>query len=572
MLSQLHIENIAIIDCLDVFFEKGLNVLTGETGAGKSIMIDSINMALGERTSRELIRSGQDKALVEALFYVHNSSIYDVLIEYGINIEEDNTLLICREISSEGKNVCRINGRLVTTSILREIGRLIVNIHGQHDNQSLLQSDKHIDFLDIYAGNELLEIKNQYKTVYQELSSLNLQINKINTNEQEREKKLDLYQFQLNEIDTAKLITSEEETLTEKRLLLNNAEKLMTAVSNAYVLLYTGGEKGISVHDGVAEALKDLGEVARYDKRLNQTYKSLEDLSFQFNELVYELRDYRQNIEYDPIMLESLEQRLDLIYKLKRKYGSTIQEILNYRDVIKQELDDFSNCEEKLLELSKKKHEAVKKLRDFAGKLSEMRLEAAQRLEEKIMKELQELDMNKTHFKVQVDKILDKEGKDEFSQQGCDKVEFLISTNPGEPLKPLVKIASGGEMSRIMLAIKTILADIDVVDTLIFDEVDTGVSGRAAQKVAEKLSLVAQKKQVLCITHLPQIASMADQHYLIEKTVFQDKSVAQVHKLSLQHRKKELARILGGAVITDLTLQHAEEMIAIADNVKKNLA
>ncbi|WHH59629.1 DNA repair protein RecN [Petroclostridium sp. X23] len=571
VLSQLHIENIAIIEKLDVYFDEGLNVLTGETGAGKSIIIDSINMVLGERTSRELIRSGQDKAVVEALFYIHSGSIKDALNEYGIAPDDDGALLICREIASEGKNVCRVNGRLVTTAILKEIGRYMVNIHGQHDNQSLLQIDKHIDFLDIFAGSQLIKTREQYDTVYQKSRSLETEIKKISGDEREKERKIDLLQFQLNEIDNAKLKPGEIEELTERRLQLGNAEKIMSSVSEAYVLLYTGGKMGASVHDNMAEVLKQLGEVERFDKKLNVMFKSLEELSFQFSELVYELRDYRENIEYDPAALECLEQRLDLIYKLKRKYGSSIEDILNYRDKIKQELDKLFSSEEKLLDLNNALNETRKQLQHLAGQLSAMRLEAARSLEERIIKELRELDMNKTRFKVQVDQMITKDGGYEFNRQGYDKVEFLISTNAGEPLRPLAKIASGGEMSRIMLAIKTVLSDIDEVNTLIFDEVDTGVSGRAAQRIAEKLSLIAQKKQVLCITHLPQIACMADQHYLIEKVVSDDKSTTHIEKLTQQNRKKELARIIGGALVTDLTLQHAEEMISIANKIKKDL-
>ncbi|WP_094546971.1 DNA repair protein RecN [Petroclostridium xylanilyticum] len=568
MLSQLYIENVAIIDKMNVSFEEGLNVLTGETGAGKSIIIDSINMVLGERTSRDLIRSGEEKAVVEALFYIHSETISDMLGQLGIELEEDNALLISREITSGGKNVCRINGRIVTSSMLKDIGKYIVNIHGQHDNQALLQWDKHIDFLDRYGGSELLKVKADYQQVYEEVSNIKSEIRRISGDERERERKIDLLQFQLEEIEKAKLKRGEEEELTSQKLLLSNAEKLMNSVSNVYTILYTGNSKGNSVHDSIAEALKNLGEVERFDSKLSQYYKNLEEISYQLDELVHDIRDYRDNLEFDPAMLETIEQRLDLIFKLKRKYGSSVEEILDYQCRIRRELEEIFSSEERLVRLNSRLSESVKKLERLADELSYHRVNVARSLEQKIMKELHDLDMNKTQFKVKVEKLYDRSGNYEFSQQGYDRVEFLISTNPGEPLKPLVKIASGGEMSRIMLAIKTILADTDEVNTLVFDEIDIGVSGRAAQKIAEKLSLVAKKKQILCITHLPQIASMADHHYLIEKSVSGDKSATTVQKLTLQNRRKELARIIGGAVITDLTLKHAEEMINIARQIK----
>ncbi|MDK2933371.1 MAG: repair protein RecN [Clostridiales bacterium] len=570
MLSQLHIENVAIINTIDVEFEKGLNILTGETGAGKSIIIDSINMILGERTSRELIRSGAKKAIVEALFHVSSEDTVNLLEQSGIELEEDNTLLISREIIYSGKNACRINGRIVTSSMLKEIGRLLVNIHGQHDNQALLQWEKHIEFLDRYAGSKLIEIKSQYQKVYEQVNRIRAEIRRISGDERERERKLDLLKFQLEEIEKANLQKGEEEELTSKKLFLSNTEKLITAISNVYSILYSGNRTSASVHDNIADALKNLGEVEQFDPQLKQYYKTLETITYELDELVHDIREYRDNLEYDPGLLETLEQRLDLIFKLKRKYGSSIEEILEYKNKIRKEFQDLLNSEEKLKALNLELDKNMRELEELADKLFQLRVEAAQMLEKAIVNELRDLDMNKVKFKVQVKKIYNKLGDYEFSMNGYDRVEFLISTNPGEPVKPLVKIASGGEMSRIMLAIKTILADIDDVNTLVFDEIDIGVSGRAAQKIAEKLSRIAQKKQVLCITHLPQIASMADHHYLIEKNMANDQYSTTVQKLTSHNRKEELARIIGGAVITDLTLKHAEEMIDIANKIKQN--
>ncbi|NLY43560.1 MAG: DNA repair protein RecN [Clostridiaceae bacterium] len=567
MLSQLHIENVAIVDKIDICFEKGLNVLTGETGAGKSIIIDSINMVLGERTSRDLIRSGEDKAVVEALFYVDSESACEMLAQMGIELDDDRALLISREITATGRNVCRVNGRIVTSAMLREISKYLVNIHGQHDNQALLQWDKHIEFLDRYAGDELLKIKEDYQQVYEKIRGLENEMRKISGDERELERKIDLLQFQLEEIEKAKLKPGEEEELTSQRLLMSNTEKIMQSVSNAYDILYTGS-RSTSVYDGISEALKNLGEVERFDERLRKFYKALEDISYQLDDVIRDIRDYRDYLEYDPALLESIEQRLDLLFKLKRKYGSTIEEVLDYCNKVKKELEDIFNREERRKKLEGEIEKYTNRLEQLGEMLSQCRKEAAKELEQKIINELKDLDMNKVRFKVKVDKMWDKSGSIEFTRQGCDRVEFLISTNVGEQLKPLAKIASGGEMSRIMLAIKTVLADADEVNTLIYDEIDIGVSGRAAQKIAEKLSYAAQKKQILCVTHLAQIACMADHHYLIEKNTHENRSITSVQKLTLQNRKKELARIIGGAAITDLTLKNAEEMIRMAEEVK----
>jgi len=569
MLSQLHIENIAVISSTDINFHEGLNILTGETGAGKSIIIDSINMILGERASRDLIRTGKDKAIVEALFYISSRDVIERLAEMGIEVEEDGSLLISRELTSSGKNICRINGRMVTTTMLRNIGKFIVNIHGQHDNQELLQPDKHVEYLDRFGGEELLEAKKAYESAYRDFNNVRNEIKRLSGDDRERERKIDLLQFQLEEIENAKLKPGEEEELSEQRRFLSNAEKIISSVNRIYELLYTGGNRGLSVQDGFAEILKEFEEVVKYEPKLAEHYKNLEEIGYQIQEIAYDLRDYRDNFEYDQSMLESVEQRLDTIFKLKRKYGATIDEILEYRDKIKNELEEILSSEERLHELHKKLEDTLKILEEFGNKLSFYREKAASVLREKVMNELKELDMDKVQFQVDVKKQYNQNREIQFYANGCDKVEFLISTNPGEPLKPLIKIASGGELSRIMLAIKTVLADSDEVNTLIFDEIDTGVSGRAAQKIAEKLSHIGQKKQVLCITHLAQIASMADYHYLIEKNIYKEEANTTVKLLNAEKRKEELARIIGGAEITDLTLQHAEEMIQMADKLKQ---
>jgi len=569
MLAQLHIENIAVISKVDVDFHEGLNILTGETGAGKSIIIDSINMILGERTSKDLIRAGKDKAVVEALFYINSENIIEKLSEMGIEVEEDGALLISREMMSSGKNVCRINGRIVTTAMLRDISKLIVNIHGQHDNQELLQPDKHAEYLDKFGGNELLEIKRKYEQTYKEVHAIKNEIKGISGDDRERERKIDLLQFQIEEIDNARLKPGEDKELSEKRLFLSNAEKVINSVNRVYERLYTGDHKGLSIYDGFSEILMELDEVKKYEPKLAEHYKLIEDMSYQIQEMVHDIRNYRDNFEYDPNMLVEIEQRLDDIYKLKRKYGNTVEEILEYSQKIKEELNQMLNSEERLSLLNKELEIALARLTEQGNELSECRQKAAGMLREKIMNELQDLDMKQVEFSVGIEKAYNKDGELIFYPNGFDKIEFLISTNPGEPLKSLIKVASGGELSRIMLAIKTVLSDSDEVATLIFDEIDTGVSGRAAQKIAEKLSHIARKKQVICITHLSQIASMADHHYLIEKNLYQDEVATTVKRLDHESRKKELARIIGGAVITELTVKHAEEMIEIADKFKQ---
>ncbi len=600
MLYRLHIENVAVIDEVDVEFSEGFNVLTGETGAGKSIIIDSINMVLGERTSRDLIRSGKDKALVEALFYLESevlrelSKILNLDLEMDANANDnansdsegdgdsargnvvvngdadDNAFIVTREIASNGRNVCKVNGRIVTSSILKDIGRIIVNIHGQHDNQALLQSDKHIDFLDSYAGKGLLDIKKEYKKLYDETNKIKSEIKSISIDEREKERRIDLLSFQLKEINSAKLISGEEEALETSLKLSSNSEKIMSVVSDAYEKLYSGSHSVSPVHDNLAAIIKELSEIVSFDSELQRYYEGLEEISYQIDEFANEIREYRDRFEFDPSQLQALEQRMDVIFKLKRKYGSSIDEVLQYGDDIEAELQEITFAEENLQKLSEQLEENIKLMTMYANKMSENRQKASAILGENIIAELKDLDMAGTVFEVNIEKCVDVNGRMSFTGDGIDKIEFIISTNPGEPLKPLSKIASGGEMSRIMLAIKKVLADTDRVNTLIFDEIDNGVSGRAANKIANKLSFVSKNKQVLCITHLPQIASMADHHYLIQKNVIDEKSSTIVKKLDNSSRKNEIARIIGGETLTDLALKHAEEMINIANKNKQS--
>jgi len=559
MLTRLHIKNIAVIDEVDIEFKNGFNVLTGETGAGKSIVIDSINMVLGERTSKDLIRNGEKKAIVEAMFDISSQKVIESLNELGIEAE-DGSLLIYRDINVDGKGSCRINGQIATTGMVKEIARLLINIHGQNDNQALLMPSKHIEFLDSYAGNS--NLLNEYHSLYLELKQIEKKMKECEIDEQEKERKIDLLQFQIDEITSAKLTKGEEEALIERREFVGSASKIIAALENARALLYDGDNYSKSVHDALAEVIDGFAEISKYDSKLNEFYEALNSIAIELDDIIYQTRDYAENIEYDQKELDDIELRLDLIHKLKRKYGNSIESILEYNEKIQNELDQIIKSDELYQKLENDYRQTVDKLKEIAEKLNKSRVSAAATLEGKIMSELSDLDMTKVKFKVDIRPV-------GLTHSGSDEVEFLISTNPGEPLKPLSKIASGGEMSRIMLAIKSILADSDDVETLIFDEIDTGVSGRAAQKIAEKISKISTKKQILCITHLAQIASMADSHFLIEKTVKEDKTSTVVSEMDEEMRQKELARIIGGAFITDLTMQNAREMLDMANTLKK---
>ncbi|MCX7710372.1 MAG: DNA repair protein RecN [Clostridia bacterium] len=570
MLLQLQIHNIALIDKVNIELDAGLNVLTGETGAGKSIIIDSINAILGERLSKDLIRTGTEKATVEAVFQVDNTTFSSLFEELGVEPEEDGTLIISREYSVSGKNSCRINGKMVTVSMLKELGQRLIDIHGQHDNQSLLRVDSHIELLDSFGGSSIEGLKQQYLKCLNDYKETKGKLRSLTGDKNDRERKIDLLKYQIDEIKKARLKVGEEEELNKQRILLSNSEKLMGALSNAYEVLYSGNSIKSSASDNINEALAELNSIIKVDERLAVLAKKLEDLSYQLDDVIEEIRDERDNVEFNPELLEQIEERADLIYKLKRKYGSSIEEVLEYCKKIEAELDETIKSEEIIAGLNEQLKLLNKELFTAAEKLHGARLKACEILENRIGQELGDLEMKKAIFKVSIDfdENLDVNGDRKFTAHGLDKVEFLISPNAGEPLKPLSKIASGGEMSRIMLAIKNILANVDHIPTLIFDEIDIGISGIAAQKVGEKLSAISRSHQVLCVTHLAQIASMADTHYLIEKVSSSDKTVTQVNKLDDGKVKHEIARILGGASISEITLKHAEEMLKNASDFK----
>ena len=550
MLRSLNIKNIAVIEKLDVAFHGGVTAFTGETGAGKSIIIDSINMILGARTSRELVRYGTNKAMVQGVFDP-NPVVKPFLEKNDIDIEEDG-IIITRTLTKDGKSTARINDTVVTLAVLRETADKLINIHGQHDNQALLTPEKHINFLDDYANDaELLE---NYKAVYSQMRELKRKINATALNEKERMQRIDILEYQIKEITNAKLIPGEEDELASQRELLENAEKISSAAEEAYANLYDMND-GRSAYDLISIAVNAVGGISDVSPEIRKVYDRLNDAMYAVEEAAHDIHDFSGNVEYDPQVLNDTEERLDIISRLKKKYGQTIEEINTFGEKAQKELDELLDYDELGEQLKKEFNEVAKKLKRAGIALSDKRRAAARELGDKIEKALSELDMDKSRFEVLV------ETSKNFEPNGIDRVELMISTNPGEPLKPLVKIASGGELSRVMLAIKSILAETDCVGTLIFDEIDTGVSGSASVKIARKLRKIGKTKQVICITHLPQMTAAADNHYLIKKNIKDNMAYTTLKELDQQGRIDEIARIIDGENVTETAKKHAKELL-----------
>lgn len=547
MLSSLHIENIAVIERADILFDRGFNVLTGETGAGKSIVIDAISAILGERTYRDVIRTGTQKAFVSAVFNaVEPLSWFE---ENHISYEDE--LLISREITADGKNVCRVNSQPVSVSVLRQLGMQLINIHGQHDSQQLFDEQTHIQFLDAFAGDS--EALEAYQSEYRKVLELRSEIERLSMDENEKQRRMEMLRYQIAELERAELSEGEDETLETRRKLLQSSEKLMNGLTEAYAALY--GDEDTNGASAMAEdAQYAISRIAKYDDRLEALYASLKDLSFRISDCAEQLRDYKDEFAFSEDELETIEARLDVLHKLKRKYGATCADMLEFLENAKRELGEIEFADDRKQELEMQLSKAERRALEEAEKLHVLRENAAKELEQRILSELEQLDMPKVQFCVQF------EQRDLYTL-GIDDVRFLMSANVGEALKPMSKVASGGELARIMLAMKNVLAEQDAVTTLIFDEVDAGVSGRAAQKVAEKLHLLAQSKQVLCVTHLPQIAAMADCHMLISKAVHDGRTFTSVTPLDFEGRTNEIARIIGGANITETTRLSAAEML-----------
>ena len=549
MLSLLHIENIAVIECADISFNKGFNILTGETGAGKSIVIDAISAILGERAYRDMIRTGTTKASVRAVF----TDVPELGWFSENGVEYDSETIIQREVHLDGKNICRVNGTLVTVTILRKLGLQLINIHGQHDSASLFDENNHLTYLDSFADNGSLLA--DYQEKYEDVAKLHQQIERMTMDEGEKLRRMETLRYQIEEISKANLEAGEDDVLEERRKLLQNAEKLSTGMDTAVDCLY-GGEESDGAASLLAEAERELARLSRYTDAFQELHDRIADLMYQAQDVAEEVRDARDSLSYSADELEKIESRLDVIHRLRRKYGTTCAEILEYLERARQELDEIEFADDHLERLKIKCGKAEKIAWDAALALRNNRKAAAKLLSQRILAELAQLDMPRVQFSCEFTET-------ELAVKGADMVAFYMSANAGEALKPMSKVASGGELARIMLAMKNVLAEKDRIDTLIFDEVDTGVSGRAAQRVAEKLKSVASHKQVLCVTHLPQLAALADTHLLIAKGERGGRTYTTVTPLDLEGRKRELARIIGGANITETTLKSAEEMLSL---------
>ncbi|MBL6466330.1 MAG: DNA repair protein RecN [Peptostreptococcus stomatis] len=559
MIKELYMKNCALIEELRVDFGSKLNILTGETGSGKSIVLEGLNLCLGGKYDRSFLRKDCDRGLVELLIYTDNQKVEDLLNEYSIPYS-DKELLVSRSIFEDGKSTTKLNGRSIRLADLRTIMMTIVDIHSQHQNQALYNRDVHLEFLDLYGKDSLKDIKSKYDASYKKYTDIKSKILELNDNmtERELEREVDLLKYQIDEIEKANLDVDEYEILKVKYKKYSNQDKINTAILTSYDLLRSGD---LGVEDRIGKSLSALGPVADYDIVLEDFVEGLENIMYQLEDLDASMRSYIDKNEYNPQILEEIQLRMDFINTMKRKYGDKIEDILDYKIEMKQRLYNIENREERKLALLKEQEKIEEDLEKIGGELTSSRMKVANLLEESLLKELESLNMKNTKFKV----IFNKVG---YTSSGCDDVEYYVSFNLGENLNPLNKVASGGEMSRFMLAFKKILSDVDKIETMIFDEIDTGISGRAAQVVGEKLAEMASYKQLICITHLPQIAAFADDHYYIEKNVENERTFTSIRNLSYQDRQEEIARLISGKIITEKTLEHSHEMIELAKKTK----
>ena len=555
MILEMYMKNCALIEESRLTINSGLNILTGETGAGKSIIIEALGLCLGEKYDRSFLRKGTDKGVCEILVSSKSSNLKEVLDKYDIDYDDDE-IIITRGIYSDGKSVARINGRTVKVSILKEVACTIVDLHSQHQNQVLLNKDTHIRFLDLFGEKDIQKLKANYKESYNEFNKIKKELNDLNENKDDMEiqREIDLIKFQINEIDAANLNPEEYEDLKSQRELCRNSEKIYNNLSLSYEKLYEGN---INAVDLIGMASKELSDIASYDKNISEYSENIERIMYELQDISREIRDYKENISFNPYEMEEIEQRIDQINNLRRKYGNSIKDIFEYRQKIQNRLDEILNRDEKVVALKAELEKLESVLYDKAKEVSKARKKVAVDLQDVLIEELHSLNMKNVVFEVSFREI-------PFNQNGCDDVEFMASFNLGEDIKPIYKVASGGEMSRFMLAFKTILADIDEIDTLVFDEIDTGISGIAAQIVGEKLSKIGKKKQVMCITHLPQIAANGHTHYRIEKNTSNNRTYTNIKELTFDERIDEIARLIAGNNITEKTIEHAHEIIELA--------
>ncbi|MFW5999268.1 MAG: DNA repair protein RecN [Halanaerobiaceae bacterium] len=565
MLENLKVKNFAIIEELEINLTSGLNVMTGETGAGKSIIIGALDMLLGGRASRDVIRGDAERAYIEAVFEPKKLDlINERLEEAGIEPEEEMVLLT-REIRETGRNRSRINGQLATLSMVNSISEYLVDIHGQHEHQSLLKTSLHLELLDAYIGREATELKEELAEIYGKIREIEENLSDFNIDEAERARQLDLLEFQIKEIEEADLQEGEIEELRNQYSRLSHTEDIFTVCGSIFQGLDGEQYENSGILDRLGGFMKQLEDIREYDKQLDKLYQQMQDVFYQLQDLSFSLRDYYEGLEYNEAEVEKIGERLDHIHRLQEKYGKTVADILNYKQKMAEQRKKLLSRDERKEELQAEKRSLEAKYDKLAAELSDLRRKQAKEFSRRIKKELTDLALADAVFSVDFSRCSRSPG-------GIDRVEFMISPNPGEELKPLAKIASGGELSRIMLAIKTITADVDRVETLIFDEVDSGVGGKTAQKMAEKLASIGQGKQILCITHLPQIASMADSHYYINKISEGERTYTDIYRLDRDGIKEELARMLGGVELTDTTLEHAGEMLRLARERKEKIS
>lgn len=537
MITNLHIKNIGIIDEIEIDIGKGLNVLTGETGAGKSLILGSLNIISGGRFSKEMIRKGENNSFIEVCLYEPEN-------EHSI----DGTIIISREINVNGKNMCKINGRMVTVNELKEFMKKIIEIHGQNDSQNLLDNKEHIKYLDNYTGKELKKLKEEYQKQYNRYNEIKKELKENYGDEKERQRKIDLLKYQYEEIENANLIDGEEEELNSKQRKILNSEKIAKTLSEVDILI---GENAVDI---LSNSIRNLEKIENIDEKYQETINNLKSAYYEIQEVSRDISNYKEDVYFDENEQKEVEERIDLIYSLKRKYGNSIEEIQKYKEEVKEEIYRIENLEEYTNKLKEEQNKIEKNLNDLAQIMHNMREENAKKLAKEINSNLQDLEMKNAKISIHVNYI-----EDEYYENGKDKVVFYIKTNVGEDEKELSKIASGGEMSRIMLAIKTVLASTDNIPVLVFDEIDTGISGKAANAVAEKLSKISEKHQVMCISHLPNIAAVADSHYFISKNIVNDRTSTSVKQLTEKEIIKEIARISSGEV-NDIAIKYAEKL------------
>ncbi len=564
MLVELNIKNFAIIEDLKVNFTKGLNIITGETGAGKSILIEAIGIILGSRSNREFVQTGYDKAVLEGVFYIEDlTSIRPFLEEYSIDVDDDNLLIITKEIYLNSPSLSRVNGRNLNLSMLKNLTKKLVDIFGQHEHQSLLDISNHQILVDSFGDEELLDLKSKIKLYYEELMAEKKKLKDFTMDSGERDREIDILRFQVQEIDDAKLTSKDEYDIENEHRKLSNINEISRGIEEALAYINDDNYNFQGVLNLINKSISLLNGAKKFDNKIEDWCKRLEGINYELQDLNRELFNYLENVDVDQERLNFLNERINLVNKLKKKYGNNIDSIMDFREKSKEKLEKLLDFEREFEVTNKRIVELEDKLVKHSKELSNIRKKIAKILEVKVKEELNALNMKKVDFSVNFGKGT------EFSSEGYDKIEFLISTNPGEGLKPLSKIVSGGEMSRIMLAFKRILAIYDQIPTMIFDEIDTGISGRTAQIVGEKIYEISKDHQVICISHLPQIAALADSHFTINKVVSENKTKTIVHKLSDTGRIEEMARLLGGVDLTDTTLKHAAEMIEMSEKLKK---